>query len=136
MYRPSGLTALSVFNFILAGWGLLKLLGVAIILAAGVPKGSQGPPPPQFLLLLSLGYLILDIGLMVTAGIGYLKLKRVLGRWIGSAEAVVSLAYFVIVVTYAQSEGIPFDFRNLSALVYPGLTLVLLNVVFRENLVQ
>lgn len=136
MYRPSGLTALSVFNFILAGWGLLKLLGVAIVLAAGAPKGSQAPPPPEFLLLLSLGYLILDIGLMITAGIGYLKLKRVLGRWLGSVEAVLSLAYFAAVVAYVQSKGIPFDVRNLSALVYPGLTLVLLNVVFRENLVH
>lgn len=136
MYRPSGLTALAVFNFILAGWGLLKLLGVTIMLAAGNPEGAKAPPPPQFLLLLSLGYLIVDIGLMVAAGIGYLKLKRVLGRWLGSAEAVLSLFYFVAVVAYVQSEGIPFDVRNLSALVYPGLTLVLLNVVFRENLVQ
>ncbi|MDX9999930.1 MAG: hypothetical protein RBU30_01405 [Polyangia bacterium] len=136
MYRPSGLTALAVFNFVLAGWGLLKLLGVAIVLAAGTPKGAQGQPPPQFLMLLTLGYLIFDIGLMVTAGIGYLKLKRFLGRWVGSIEAVVSLAYFVAVVAYVQSEGIPFDVRNLSALVYPGLTLVLLNIVFRENLVH
>lgn len=137
MIRPSGLTALAVFNFVLAGWGLIKLLGVAIVLSVGATQGQDAPPPPPTgLMLMTLAYLIFDVGLMIVAAIGYLKLKRILGRWVGTGEAVFSLVYFAAMVIYVQSMGLPFALGNLSTLVYPCLTLVLLNVVFRENLVH
>ncbi len=136
MNRPGGLTALAVFNFVLSGWSLIKLLVLLVVLGAGSEARGGGEPPPPGLLYLTLGYLLVDIGLMIPAGIGYLKLKRVLGRWVGSLEAVISLVYFAAVVGYTQSEGVQFSFSNLSYLVYPGLTLVLLNVVFRDNLVN
>jgi hypothetical protein len=130
------LTALAVFNFVLSGWSLIKLLVLLVVLGAGAEARGGGEPPPAVLLYLTLVYLLVDIGLMIPAGIGYLKLKRVLGRWVGSLQAVISLCYFAAVVTYTQSEGVQFTFSNLTYLVYPGLTLVLLNVVFRENLVN
>lgn len=132
MNRPGGLTALAVFNFIIAGWSALQILGLAIILGGGAR--GEGPLPPEFLLQLSLVYLIIDVGLLIVAGIGYLKLKRVMGRFLGSGEAVLGLIYLAVLVSYTQSEGVPFAFSNLTHLVYPALTLVLLNVVFRENL--
>jgi hypothetical protein len=136
MYRPGGLTALAVFNFVLSGWSLIKLLILLVVLGADAKARGGAKPPPEGLMYLTLGYLLVDIGLMIPAGIGYLKLKRLLGRWLGSTEALVSLIYFAVMVGYTQSEGVQFSFSNLSYLVYPGLTLVLLNVVFRENLVN
>lgn len=136
MYRPSGLTALAVFNFILGGWAVISALLTAVAMAAK----SQGQPGTEQLsdglLAVNLGYLLADAGLLITAGIGYLKMKRVLGRWLGSGEAVFSLIYFGVAVAIVSSEGQPFSLAMLTSLVYPGLTLVLLNVVFRENLVN
>ncbi len=138
MYRPSGLTALSVFNFILAGYNLLGVLGLFILLnqrASGAPAHGAANLPDA-LIYLALAYRTVDLALLITAGVGYLKLKRVLGRWIGTTEALVSLVFFAVMVSYTRSQGVPFSFGYLSQLVYPGLTLLLLNVVFRRNLVN
>ncbi len=133
MYRPGGLTALAVFNFIIAGLLGLGLLGLVIVLAGSGerPKGvSDG------YLYVRAVFLAGDVVLLVLAGVGYLRMKRVMGRWLGSAEAVYSLLFFGYVLSYTLGEGNPFMFSTLQQLIYPGITLVLLNLVFRENLVN
>ncbi len=124
---------MAVINFVIAGVLGLGLLGLVMILAGSVdrPKGvSEG------YLYVRAAFVAGDVGLLVIAGIGYLRMKRVMGRWLGSAEAVYSLLFFAYVLSYTLGEGHPFQFSTLQQLIYPGITLVLLNVVFRENLVN
>jgi hypothetical protein len=133
MYRPGGLTALAVINFIIAGFFGLGLLGLVIVLAGtgDRPKGVS----ESYLYMRTL-FLACDVTLLVVAGVGYLRQRRVMGRWLGSAEAVFSLLFFGYVLGYTLGQGHPFMFSALQQLIYPGITLVLLNVVFRENLVN
>lgn len=133
MYRPSGLTALAVFNFIIAGFYGLSVLGLLVLLAN--PDKRQ-PGLTETYLYVNLLYAIVDTGLLITAGIGYLKLKKILGRWLGNVEAAFGLAFFAFALGYSLSLGQPFMFSSLKSLIYPGITLILLNVVFRENLVN
>ncbi len=133
MYRPGGLTALAVINFVIAGFLGLGLLALLIVLGGSGerPKGTT----EGYLYVRSL-FLVVDIGLLVLAGVGYLKQKRVMGRFLGSIEAVISLLFFGYVLGYTFGQGHPFMFSTLQQLIYPGITLVLLNWVFRENLVN
>ena len=134
MHRPSGLTALAVFNFIIAGFLALGLLGLLILM--GSDRSKLPPDLPETILYVRALFLVADVTLLIVAAIGYLRLKRLMGRWLGSVEALISLAYFIFVLSFTLGKGYPFMFSSLQQLVYPGITLVLLNVVFRENLVN
>lgn len=136
MYRPGGLTALAVFNFVIGGWNVIRLLLLMVALSTTLPHSGHRPMPPQTLLYAQLFYLLGDAALLITSGIGYLKLKRFLGRWLGTADALWSLAFFGVALGITHNAGFPFSLSSLTMLVYPGITLVLLNVVFRENLVN
>ena len=133
MYRPGGLTALAVINFVIAGFLGLGLLGLLIVLGGSgeMPKGVT-----QSYLYVRTLFLVVDVTLLVLAGVGYLRQKRVMGRFLGSGEAVFSLLFFGYVLGYTLGQGNPFMFSTLQQLIYPGITLVLLNWVFRENLVN
>jgi hypothetical protein len=133
MYRPGGLTALAVFNFIAAGVLGLGLLAMALMLAG---SGDRPTGVSESYLYVRSFFLLVDVPLLVLAGVGYLKQKRVMGRWLGSAEAVCSLLFFGYVLGYTLGQGNTFMFSTLQQLIYPGITLVLLNWVFRENLVN
>ena len=134
MNRPSGLTALAVLNFVVALWTLL--VGVThLLMLTGVIQPKEGQAlPPETILAVTTIFSFVDVALLITAGVGYLKLKRILGRYLGSAEALLALAYFAFLIGYVLHLGVPLQFSALKYLVYPGITLVLLNVVFRENL--
>ncbi len=133
MYRPGGLTALAVINFVIAGFLGLGLLAM-LILIGGSKERPEGLTE-GFLYARTL-FLVVDVALLVLAGVGYLRQKLVMGRFLGSGEAVFSLLFFGYVLSYTLGQGYPFMFSNLQQLIYPGITLVLLNVVFRENLVN
>lgn len=133
MYRPGGLTALAVINFVIAGFLGLGLLALVIVLGGA---GDRPKDVTDSYLYVRTLFLVGDVVLLLLAGIGYLKQKRVMGRWLGSAEAVYSLLFFGYVLGYTLGQGHPFMFSTLQQLIYPGITLVLLNWVFRENLVN
>src|SRR5688500_4844486 len=94
--RPGGLTALAVINVVFGGFELLGAAGTAAAIA--VPQIREayeeglGEPVTNGMLLLLLAAGLVDGALLVTSGIGYLKQKRVLGRWLGNAYVVCSLA--------------------------------------------
>jgi hypothetical protein len=134
MNRPSGLTALAVLNFVVAFFSLIGGVGSLLVLTGSVQPKEGQVLPPEWILGLTATYAFVDVALLVTSGVGYLKLKRFLGRTLGSGEAVLGLCFFGFLTGYALSEGAPLQFSSLNHLVYPGITLVLLNVVFRENL--
>jgi hypothetical protein len=135
--RPGGLTALAVLNFVGSGFVTLAVIGSAALLGFGkmtqaVSNAKIELPSTSILAML----LLLDtitIGLLIASGVGYLKQKRGLGRGVGNAYAIVSLVSKVIaLITIHNSFGI----GVIIGLVYPVLTLILLNTTFKDDLVN
>jgi hypothetical protein len=145
--RPGGLTALAVLNFIIAGLGVLTALSRAAMLSMGT--GSLALPPElqqrvQDMLEAGRGWLafsavaglVLAV-LLVLSGIGYLQQKRVLGRMVGNAYAVVSIVASICSVLLAtQGIGVGAVLLLCIKIIYPVVTLALLNSVFKGNLVR
>jgi hypothetical protein len=150
--RPGGLTALAVINFVYGG---LSLLG-ALALAALIPlmrmaieqAGSQMPPEqlaqieamneiggPMFI---TLGVISLITAiLLIASGVGYLKLKKFLGRTLGNAYAIVSIVSSVASALLMPVElGGGFNIMAIIGLIYPVVTLLLLNTTFKEDFVN
>lgn len=134
--RPSGLTALAVFNFIFGGLGAItSLIGLATVdLTIKVLKEQSevtGDPVPSAGLLYSLILVgMVTAGLLITSGVGYLGLKRVTGRIVGNAYAAAALVGISLelgLMPYA------FTINGLIGFVYPLITLFLLNVIFRKD---
>src|SRR5215470_13231357 len=96
--RPGGLTALAVLNFVFGGLGAIGLLAIYALLGGGKAIADSAGK-----LEISAGgiYLSLLLGavgvcLLIASGVGYLKQKRVLGRGVGNAYAIISLAGQVV----------------------------------------
>lgn len=72
-------------------------------------------------------------GLLLAAGIGYLKQRR-WGRILGHVYAVASVAAtFSAIYLLPGVAGGGFKFGALIAFVYPVLTILLLNTTFKED---
>jgi len=149
--RPGGLTALAVINFVLAGFGLLGLLGTLAGSAAmdlvpttqmsaedreAFTEAKQLMKDPTVKVLAALD--IVPIGLLIVAGVGYLRQKKITGRTIGNLYAACS-----VLLTVAEMAFLPIPYgagvTMLSyaiAFVYPLLTLFFINFTFRDDLVQ
>ena len=143
--RPGGLTALAVINFILFGFGLIGLLSMVATYADLIPtahmteeqkapiEALQNMSFPLFVMILALS-LISNV-LLIISGIGYLKQKKILGRVLGNAYAVISIVSSIVSGTQISSEaGGGFTIQTLIGLIYPILTLILLNTTFKEDL--
>lgn len=145
--RPGGLTALAVINFVFAGFSVLSLLGTAALFALidKIPTDQMdavqreqiealqniGAGALVFIFIINL----LTGLLLLLSGIGYLKQKRVLGRMVGNAYAVISIAGNVVsAMMFAKELGGGFSIMTIVGLVYPILTLILLNTTFKEDL--
>ena len=145
--RPGGLTALAVINFIFSGWSIIGLLGLAAFFALRgkistdnmeeVQKAqiealqNLGLPMLIFIFALSL----ISSVLLLLSGIGYLKQKKFLGRFLGNTYAVVTIISSVISgIMFAPDLGGGFNIGTMIGLIYPILTLILLNTTFREDL--
>jgi hypothetical protein len=132
--RPGGLTALAVINFVFGGIaGLFRLLGVA---AVGLLRDKMPPEEAAKLPSNSVLYLVSFIGivsaaLLIAAGVGYLKQKRVLGRMLGNAYAACSLLLSVAELTMVPNS---FSIWTIIGLIYPLLTLILVNTTFKDDL--
>ena len=145
--RPGGLTALAVINFILSGFGFIGLLGMAAFFAfiGMMPTDEmQEAQKAQIEAFQNMGASVLVIifalslvssVLLLLAGIGYLKQKKFLGRTIGNTYAVISIISSVVsAIMFAPELGGGFNFGTIINLIYPVLTLILLNTTFREDL--
>jgi len=145
--RPGGLTALAVINFIFSGWGLIGLLGLAAFFAfvGKIPtddmqeaqkaqmEAFQNMGLPVFIFIFALS--LVSSVLLLLAGIGYLKQKKFLGRTIGNIYAVVNIISSVVSgILFAPALGGGFNIGNIIGLIYPVLTLILLNTTFKEDL--
>jgi hypothetical protein len=132
---------LAVLNFIFAGFSVLALLAVWALLAtlstAADAAGDSGAALQHGLgsgqIYAGVALLILTITLLIMSGVGYLGQKRFMGRTLGTTYAVISIASSIFgVIVLKQSFGI----SNIIGLVYPVLTIILLNTTFKEDLVN
>ena len=146
--RPGGLTAMAVMNFIFGGYGLLSVLTLVAMAAVYFSGASDSKPEfrqasdmvrqmgvPAMVIAFSL--LTLATLIEIVAGFGYLKQKRVLGRWLGNAFALLAIAGQVLLVVASQGiQGMGFTLGSLLGVLYPLITLILINTTFREDLVN
>ena len=146
--RPGGLTALSVFNFIFGAMGLLGSLAFIAFVKFGseIAENVEEEERAVFDAMQEIG-LGMFIGivvvsflsslLMIISGVGYLKLKKFMGRKLGNAYAITALIYSLgagLVMPVELGGG--FNIGTILGLVYPVLTLLLLNATFKEDFVN
>ena len=145
--RPGGLTALAVINFVFSGWNLIGLLGMAALFAfiGMIPtdqmeeaqrqqiEAFQNMGLPLFIFIFALT-LITSV-LLLLSGIGYLKQKKVLGWMVGNLYAIVSIVSSIVSGFMFPAEmGGGFQIATIIGLIYPVLTLILLNTTFKDDL--
>jgi len=94
--------------------------------------GDLGIPIFIFILVLS----IVSAILLLVAGIGYLKQKKIMGRMIGNIYAVISIISSIIsgILINDPEIGGGFNLGFILNLIYPALTLILLNSTFKDDL--
>lgn len=139
--RPGGLTALAVINFVLTGFRLLAVAGTAFVIASPDIIDEIDDPETAVVLreacesgFIWLG-LVLNVligGLLLASGVGYLRQKKILGRVLGSTYAILALVAIVL----GSTIGKTFSFLMLIDVVYPLLTLILLNTIFKDDLIN
>jgi hypothetical protein len=143
--RPGGLTALAVINFIFGGLGIISsafsfisMSMIGNISTTGMPEAAkakiealQSIDPSLFTIMIFMS--IISALLLLLSGIGYLKQKRVLGRIIGNIYGFYGISSVIISYLIMPKEL----FGNISAIIgiiYPTLTLILLDTVFKNDL--
>jgi hypothetical protein len=139
--RPGGLTALAVLNFVFGGLGILAVLALFALLSmadsALRAEGSAGitlsEAPGAGVIYIALAITAVQIILMIASGVGYLGMKKFLGRTLGNVYALIAIAGSVFSLVVAK-QG--FGLSTIIGLIYPVLTLVLLNTVFKEDFVN
>ncbi len=133
--RPGGLTALAVLNFVFGGLAGIGLLAIAALLHAadsatgGEVSKATGAGLVYFLILLG----IIRVALLIASGVGYLKQKKFLGRTLGNTYAVLAIADTVIGLAMAD---VSFGIGQIIGLVYPVVTLALLNTTFKDDFIN
>jgi hypothetical protein len=145
--RPGGLTALAVINFVLAGFSLLGIVSTTAFFAMKdmIPTDQMNEMQKaqiEALQNMGTGVLVLLIALnllsgilLLTSGIGYLKQKKVLGRMVGNSYAILTIiASIVSGAMFAPELGGGFNIMTIVGLIYPVLTLVLINTTFKDDL--
>ena len=142
--RPGGLTALAVLNFVFGGLSIIYTLvaGLVVVTAHSVVDtagrmGAKGEDLSGAKGSVGIGYAyvalcIVGAALLIVAGVGYLKQKRMMGRTLGTVYALVSLGSTVLaMVSFGANTGISMVF-----FVYPILTLIMVNLTFKDDLVN
>jgi len=145
--RPGGLTALAVLNFVFGGLGAIVLLGmialVGVVAGAAnmatdgeagelMAEGMSEAGLSGGMLMVAIVLMAVSSALLIVSGVGYLKQKRVLGRTMGSLYGIVALLGSMIGIVGGQAFGL----ETIIGLVYPVLTLILINTTFKEDLVN
>jgi hypothetical protein len=133
--RPGGLTALAVLNFVFGGIGAIaSLIGYGAIAvtreliekaaANGLKYEGQG------LTMVKVAVALTALGavLLIVSGVGYLKQSRFSGKTLGNVYGLVSIGGTVLTAATGGGIGV----IGVVLLVYPLLTLILLNTSFKN----
>ena len=145
--RPGGLTALAVINFVFSGLGILSLFGmIALFAFIGVMPTEQMNEADRAqieafqnmglsMLILIIVLSIISSVLLLLSGIGYLKQKKVMGWGLGNLYAIFSIVSNVVTAfVFPRDLGGGFQFATIINLIYPVVTLILLNTTFKDDL--
>ena len=145
--RPGGLTALAVINFVFSGWVLLGLISFAATFAfiGHIPTDNmnetqrtqieafQNMGTPAFIMIFV--FSIISSVLLLLSGIGYIKQKKIMGRWLGNIYGIIAIINSVISgLMFSSGLGVGFTISSMIGLIYPLLTLILLNTTFKDDL--
>ena len=137
MSRPGGLTAMAIFNFVFSGLGALGLMGqmaaIAMMMSGNMPNNPNDDMPTVGLLITFVILGGISTILLLISGIGYLKQKSVLGRIVGSGYGVLGVTNGILQSILMRSD---FGMLNLAFMIYPVLTVILLNSVFRKDFIN
>ncbi len=141
--RPGGLTALAVLNFVFGGLSAIGILGlVALVAVVDAATGGEvsgaaaeglveaGVSGVNLLVLIVLS--IASCVLLIISGVGYIKQKRVMGRTMGSIYGILALVSTVFTLV----SGGDFKLGEIIGLIYPVLTLIMVNTTFKDDLVN
>jgi hypothetical protein len=148
--RPTGLTILAIINFIFAAVDCFNFLTMSFILMA---ERNVIPIPPDLrkqlfdslqatvgdMNLVPFVYLsflesLLSAPLLILSGVGYLKEKRFMGRTLGTTYGVTAILMNILVAVMLQHTKGFLSIGLLIGILYPVLTLIVLNTTFREDL--
>lgn len=147
--RPGGLTALAVLNFVFTFITLLSVLGLAVFFAFidKIPaeemdqevrrqiEALQNVGPALFIAIFVLS--AVSCLLLLLSGIGYIKQKKVLGRGLGNVYGILAIVSSVVSgIMFDPEIGGGFNIGTLINLIYPLLTLILINTTFKDDLVN
>ena len=141
--RPGGLTALAVLNFVFGGFSALGILALVALLGAaeavtggalseGMAEGLSEVGLSGGLLMITIVLSIASCALLIISGVGYIQQKRVLGRIMGSLYGILALAGTGLGLVGGGDFGI----GEIIGLIYPVLTLIMVNTTFKEDLVN
>ncbi len=140
--RPGGLTALAVLNFVFGGVGALGIMllyaltatASQVISAAEAAAGEAASAAPGLgLIWAGVALSTVTVALQIVSGVGYLALKRGLGQRAGTLYGVVSIVSSLF-TAFELDQG--FGTGTVLGLVYPVLTIVLLNGTFKDDFVN
>lgn len=134
--RPGGLTALAVLNFVFGGIaGLFRLLALAAIglMRENMPPEAAAKLPPNSVIYALTAVGVVSAGLLIASGVGYIKQSRTVGRMLGNAYAAFSILLSAAELSLGTND---FGIGTLLGLIYPVLTLFLINTTFKDDLVN
>lgn len=144
--RPGGLTALAVINFVMSGLSLIGILGLLVIVTmADTLKASAHSAQDRRVIEaldgvnmglwgMILVTSILAMALLIASGVGYLKMRK-WGRYAGNIYAVMSLVVQGLEAALLPEEaGGGFQIGTIIGIVWPVLTLLFLNITFKDDL--
>ena len=144
--RPGGLTALAVLNFVFAGLAFLGVIGLLIIFKLADMESANNTPQNRAVMEafknLGVGVYALMVAasvisgtLLLIGGIGYLKSRR-WARLVGNLYAAITIADSIVSAVMMPSElGGGMQIGTIINLVYPVLTVILVNTTFKNDLV-
>jgi hypothetical protein len=92
---------------------------------------------PYRLFVLAAGVEVSLSALLIVAGVGYLKLRRFLGRTLGTVYAVGAIGWACVQLAYmSKVMGQSFGLLNMIGFIYPAITLFLLRLTFKDDFVN
>jgi hypothetical protein len=150
--RPGGLTALAVINFVFSAGAAISTLGLVVVLFASgaISKLAEKQPDNEaasqlqamtelgqgFWILMTLASALAAV-LLLLSGIGYLTQRKFLGRALGNAYAISGiLATLLPAQMMPEAAGGGMNLGTLLNLIYPVLTLILINGTFKEDFIR
>lgn len=143
--RPGGLTALAVLHFVFGGKRIADTIGFVAMRSLRNQMDDKRPREiadalagVDAMVFTTVSTFAVLTGLAtIAAGIGCLKLRARLGRRLGTVAALATIgATIAYAVMLRGTRAGDFTLLTIVQLLFPLLTLFLLNVTFKDEFVR